>query len=151
MPEGKAYPLGLNKIVGGSNAELGEFPYQVSIREFADSPLTHICGGSILNENWVLTAAHCCAGFPVLFHVVSGDVKVAINEGTEEHVDVKKIIRHPDYDGGSVANDICLLELSEPFNMTEYVSPITLPDYDGELEEGTVLTCTGFGTTSVSL
>lgn len=43
------------RIVGGSDAEPGQFPYQVSLR----NQHSHTCGGSILNENWILTAAHC--------------------------------------------------------------------------------------------
>lgn len=43
------------RIVGGGDAESGQFPYQISLR----NRNSHTCGGSILNEKWILTAAHC--------------------------------------------------------------------------------------------
>lgn len=47
------------RIVGGDLAELGQFPYQVAIYFIDKDKKTFICGGSIVNEEWVLTAAHC--------------------------------------------------------------------------------------------
>ena len=53
---------GRGRIVGGEEAADGEFPWQVSLRQIAGLGATHFCGGSVIDKDWVLTAAHCCAG-----------------------------------------------------------------------------------------
>ena len=130
--------------MGGSDAVLGEFPWQVSIREFFDNPGSHVCGGSILNSRWVLTAAHCCTGSPRFYHITAGDVQTKVEEGTEQHVDIKSVIPHESYTGASFEFDICLLELENELSFDDAVGHITLPS-PGELPEGTVVTATGFG------
>jgi secreted trypsin-like serine protease len=73
--------------------------------------ITHFCGGSILSADWVVTAAHCCAGqIPATMHVVAGGIKLDRPEGEEERVNVAKIIGHPDYNSRDLTNDICLLK-----------------------------------------
>ena len=54
------------------------------------------CGGSILNENWILTAAHCCAGI-YDGKIVAGGIKLKENEGVEQERNYVEFI-HPDYD-----------------------------------------------------
>ena len=54
--------VGQGRIVGGEEAVDGEFPWQVSLRQITGIGATHFCGGSVIDKDWVLTAAHCCAG-----------------------------------------------------------------------------------------
>ena len=54
------------------------------------------CGGSIINENWILTAAHCCAGI-YDGKIVAGGIKLKENEGVEQERNYVEFI-HPDYD-----------------------------------------------------
>ncbi len=64
-----------------------------------------------MSADWVVTAAHCCAGqIPATMHVVAGGIKLDRPEGEEERVNVAKIIGHPDYNSRDLTNDICLLK-----------------------------------------
>jgi len=141
--------VGIGRIVGGEVAEDGEFPWQVSLRQVGAIGATHFCGGSVINENWVMTAGHCCAGqTPLFMHVVAGGIKLNSAEGEEERRDIDKIIGHPDYDSRDLTNDICMLKLSKPLEWTDFVQPIALPEAMQETEANTDAIVTGWGTTS---
>lgn len=93
------------RIVGGEPAAPGQFPFQVSLRNFG----SHSCGGSILNEKWVLTAAHCVAGSASQnIQIVAGSTK--LNSGGETY-QIEKITTHEKYDPRKLKNDIAVLKV----------------------------------------
>ena len=110
------YPLSQHlkgpKIVGGQDAADGEFPHQVQVRS-ASTGFSLMCGGSVLNQEYVITAAHCCYGIlPRNIHVVAGGtLRIEPEPGEEQKSDVKKIIVHEDYKPLHNDNDICLLHV----------------------------------------
>jgi len=141
--------VGIGRIVGGTEAADGEFPFQVSLRSIGALGSTHFCGGSIIDEWWVLTAAHCCAGKrPGGVHVVAGGIKLNNFENEEEPRNLEQVISHPAYASSTISNDACLLKLKEPFEWTEFVKPIALPEPLQETAAGTEITVTGWGTLS---
>merc|ERR1712123_361826 len=133
--------IGVGRIVGGEEAADGEFPWQVSLRSIGALGATHFCGGSIIDKDWVLTAAHCCAGqVPASMHVVAGGIKLNNFENEEEPRNIDHIIGHP--------NDACMLKLKESLEWTEFVKPIALPAAGQETPAGTECIVTGWGTLS---
>lgn len=142
-------PLPAHRIVGGEEAADGEFPFQVSLRTLNTIGMTHFCGGSVIDESWILTAGHCCAGqSSATMHVTAGGIKLSNFENEEEARKVSKIIGHPHYESATITNDACLLKLAEPLEWTEFVQPIALPAPMQETPAGTMCTVTGWGTLS---
>ncbi|XP_045510196.1 chymotrypsin-2-like [Colias croceus] len=111
------------RIVGGKDAPDGGIPYQVSLRNFYGS---HFCGGSILNERWILTAAHCTVGStPRSMKVIVGTNSLV--KGGQKY-SVEKIIVHKDYDAGLIQNDISVVKVTENIEFSDRVQPIELPE-----------------------
>ncbi|CAG0892630.1 unnamed protein product [Cyprideis torosa] len=102
------------RIVGGADARPGDFPYLVSITY---TPLErHICGGTLISENYVLTAAHCLTFVDenAELEVVVGEHHLDEEEPWSEIKQVEQIIVHPDYNEKTFQHDIGLLKLSTP-------------------------------------
>ena len=135
------------KVVGGTNATSIEFPsFAILMTEYNE----FLCGGTIINAQWVLTAAHCLdltneivvlAGTNKLYEEISsGPSKIYRTEAYFKHPQFFFTPEHP-----LANNDIGLVKVSDRFNFSQRVAPILLPN---ECEEkgyiqGTVI---GFGT-----
>jgi trypsin len=130
------------RIVGGSNAASGQFPYQVSMRSAANS---HFCGGSIINSRWALCAAHCTIGRTTAnTRVVVGTH--LMNSGGVSHT-TSQIVNHPSYSGITLANDISVVQTEAAITFTGLVQPIGLAaDFTGG---GVTATASGWGQTTV--
>jgi secreted trypsin-like serine protease len=127
----------------------GAWPWQVSLI-YADR---FTCGGSILNENWILTAAHCAVIFRTkrLLIVRAGSVYVSKNNETAKFYEVDKIVVHPWYDefgDAEEAGDIALLHLKTPIVYTNTIRPICFAASDVNIRKFKVCVATGFGDTS---
>lgn len=102
-----------SRIVGGENAEPHSWPWTVSLRTFN----LHSCAGSLINDQWVLTAAHCIVGSfnSLIIHIGVHDERTPSPQIRR----VDKVIIHPAYvPPPRYVNDIALLRLSEPVNLT---------------------------------
>merc|ERR1712142_655061 len=121
LAEGRA------KIVGGEEAEPHEFPWQVSLRRKYDN--FHFCGGSILNENTVVSVAHCTVIWedPSKVVIVAGEHNKVIDEGTEQTVEVSKLVPNENYGAPhQLENDIALWHLATNLTFNEAVQAVLL-------------------------
>ncbi|XP_070794561.1 cationic trypsin-3-like [Pituophis catenifer annectens] len=108
-----------DKIVGGYTCQKHSVPYQVSLNVGK-----HICGGSIINNQWIVSAAHCSMS---RIQVRLGEHSLTKYDGSEQHIDAAKIILHPKYNPQTLDNDIMLIKLSKPASLNSRVSAIRLP------------------------
>ncbi|XP_062393218.1 coagulation factor IXb [Sardina pilchardus] len=118
------------RIVGGDEATRGEIPWQVAIINKATTVV--FCGGSLLSEVWVITAAHCIAESKGPYFVRLGEHDTRQNENTERDHEVHMVFFHPRYDAKkSLYNhDIALLQLRNPVIFSDYIIPICLGPKD---------------------
>ncbi|CAN7998414.1 unnamed protein product, partial [Ixodes hexagonus] len=133
-----------DRIVGGTDAGPHEFPWQASLRLFS-SP---VCGATILNDRWVVTAAHCIRYRFYFYKVLVGKNHLDRVESTEQSYSISAIIVHPKFDPGTVDYDLALILLSKPLNFTKYsyLRPVCLP-YSSENFTGLPCIATGWGYT----
>jgi trypsin len=142
-----ANPIELQgRIVGGSEAVLGQFPYQVSLKSTMTANRAHFCGGSIINNRWILSATHCTinrAQNTILIVVGS----VLLNSGGVTHIS-SRIINHPNYDRDTIANDVSMVQTSTYITFNENVQPIALGS--AFIGAGVNAIITGWGGTAVT-
>ncbi|XP_058984783.1 trypsin zeta-like [Musca domestica] len=136
-----------SRIVGGNTTDIGAHGYQISLRKkslfYPQDDFGHICGGAILSENHVVTAAHCIiATVPSQFKIVAGSNLHIGNDGVM--VPVKEILMHENYNPETYNNDIAILVLATPLPLNGFtIRPIELID-DAPVA-GIQTTITGWG------
>lgn len=114
------------RIVNGQTSALGQFPYQalLFIRTASGSA---VCGGSLISNEWVLTAAHC-AQSAIEFQVHLGAINLRDNgEPTRTVVTTRTKIVHNNYNARTVRNDVALIKLTPPIAFTDKIQAIKLP------------------------
>ena len=141
------------KITGGTTASISDFPWQVYV---IAGDLR--CGGSIIDNSWILTAAHCTRnsfGNPI--PAASMSVKVGANNPRNalegKLYNVSQVIVHESYDAQTHENDIALLKLQLPVSYPN-ASPIKLTTAEdvayGATDPGVMSWVTGWGLTHVN-
>ncbi|CAF0790987.1 unnamed protein product [Brachionus calyciflorus] len=124
------------RIVGGVEAVANSWPWQVFLTDGAT-----MCGGTLINEQWILTAAHCISGNPTKAYLGAHDLsKTSSSSG----ISVSKIIGHPSYNTDTLKNDIALMKLEKPVTFNDKIQPACLPA-NNYAQPGRVAMVTGWG------
>ncbi|XP_046419491.1 trypsin-3-like [Neodiprion fabricii] len=130
------------RIVGGEDVSIEEVPYQVSLQVLG----SHICGGSIISDTWILTAAHCMVYSASWFTIRAGSTYSTSGGSVTS---VSSIINHADYASNSYGipiNDIALMKLSSALTLDTTRAAITLYEQDQDVVVGAEAIITGWGT-----
>merc|ERR1712098_440765 len=132
-----------DRIVGGQETEQHEYPWQVGL--VSRNGKTPWCGGTLISDRHIMTAAHCTAGSTASsIQILLGEHRTNDDEFTR--VDVSQINDAPNYsfpDG-----DFSILTLTEPVTFTSSVRPACLPATTDKTYAGELATVTGWGTLS---
>uniref|UniRef100_A0A8C3XPA7 chymotrypsin n=1 Tax=Chelydra serpentina TaxID=8475 RepID=A0A8C3XPA7_CHESE len=136
---------GYARIVNGETAVPGSWPWQVSLQ---DNTGFHFCGGSLISENWVVTAAHCSVS--TSDRVVLGEFDQGSPAEDVQVLQIAQVFKNRKFSRVSMKNDITLLKLATPANMTDRVSPVCLPAATDNFPGGLTCVTTGWGLTDPS-
>lgn len=128
-PKYRPIEIRMPRIIGGDDTAPGEFPWTVSIK-LNGQP---ICGGSLIDRQWILTAAHCVVGYnPKNLTVRLGAYRIKDASETQTiDLPVSMFVVHKDYSmPRPFSNDIAMLKVTETVDYTDYIIPICLPTED---------------------
>ncbi|XP_030609762.1 chymotrypsinogen A-like [Archocentrus centrarchus] len=135
-----------SRIMGGQDASPGSWPWQATL--FTGE---NLCGGSLITNQWVLTAASCLTPSVSPWKFVFVGRHNLLGSNPNQMIwPLEKVTCHPKYNSSTHENDICLLKLAAPVNFTENIQPICLASENSTFNSGTSSWITGFGLTSGS-
>ncbi|XP_030752524.1 transmembrane protease serine 9-like [Sitophilus oryzae] len=131
-------PIPDGRVVGGQKASIEDFPYHLSLLFRGN----HICGATLIDKKWALTAAHCVQGFDK--NLLSLRAGTSIRNADGQILRLKNAVIHPRYASSLVDFDIAILELAEPVTIPN-AKPVDLPKEGGQVPYGVMAAVTGWG------
>ncbi|XP_047719618.1 granzyme B(G,H) [Prionailurus viverrinus] len=129
------------EIIGGHEAKPHSRPYMAHLW-IQNREVCSKCGGFLIQEKFVLTAAHCWGSS---INVTLGAHNIKKQEKTQQIIPVRRAIPHPDYNPKNYSNDIMLLQLVKKAKLTAAVRPLGLPKGKDRVRPGQVCSVAGWG------
>ena len=116
----------ISKVVGGRASDTGSWPWMLAL-SYNTLPQNNdaFCGATLIEKNWVLTAAHC-----VIDQTIDSISVVTSNEMNNEPLSIKQIVIHPSYNAETFEHDLALIELTKVSQISpiKILSPHTIQD-----------------------
>jgi len=137
------FPPAVSRVVGGDDVVKNSWPWQVSLQYKSGSNFYHTCGGTLISDQWVLTAAHCIGSRT--YRVFMGKHNLKQNEDGSVAMSPAKIVVHEKWDSYRIRNDIALIKLAQPVTLSDTIKPACLPDAGLVLAHNTPCYVTGWG------
>jgi secreted trypsin-like serine protease len=132
------------RLIDGIPASEGQFPWQVAIKT-TSATFHYMCGGAIINEEWILTSGQCVYGI-ITADIVAGSTNLSSPDSTT--IAAVESIVHENYNSQYYTNDVGLLRLKTPLIFNDYIKPIALSEQ--EVPPNVTVTISGWGLTSDS-
>jgi secreted trypsin-like serine protease len=142
-------PFSSSRIVGGVVVPPHSLPFQVGLTTTGDT--VPFCGGSLISNNYVLTAAHCTIGRATSsIQVIVGDHSVSVTGDGEQYLNVQNVLVHPQYNPSNMyAYDYSILRLATSVTIPSATTGVVcLPPDVSQTFVGSTLTVSGWGLTS---
>nr|XP_029725630.1 uncharacterized protein LOC109426652 isoform X5 [Aedes albopictus] len=122
-----------NPVYVDGDSEFGEYPWQVAILKKDPKESVYVCGGTLIDNQYIITAAHCVKtynGFDLRVRLGEWDVNHDVEFYPYIERDVISVQVHPEYYAGTLDNDLAILKMDRPvdFTGTPHISPACLPD-----------------------
>ncbi|XP_047023328.1 trypsin-3-like [Helicoverpa zea] len=129
-----------DRIVGGHEANIEDFPHQVvfTVKN------SYLCGGFIVSENYILTAAQC------VMRVHPRDVVLRAGSTNRKNgtiIPIAELIPHPEYDDPAIDKDVALMRTVNPIKYTDTIQPVKLPELNRTMVSDTMVQVSGWGRT----
>ncbi|NXM03843.1 ACRO protein, partial [Tyrannus savana] len=138
---------GMTRVVGGTGAREASWPWLVSLHHAWIPGTGHMCGGSLIHSQWVLTAAHCfddVSNISLVYVVIGATQLTHPGPGAQVRY-IKQLRTHQYYNNKNMKNDIALLELDYPVLCSPYIQLACVPDFTLRVSELVYCFVAGWG------
>ncbi|XP_066499747.1 chymotrypsin-like elastase family member 2A [Hoplias malabaricus] len=134
----------VTRVVGGEDVRPHSWPWQISLQYTRNGNWYHTCGGTLISEQWVLTAAHCISNSNT-YRVELGKHNLKEVEDSSVAIAASTIVVHEKWSAFFIRNDIALVKLVNPVTFTDTIMPACLPEEGYILPHNAPCYVTGWG------